>query len=144
MLVRQPKINFKITVRADCAVSARSPLPLSIKKSSCSPKVSGKESAFWQESASLPLTASLCDKANIHFHQPCLSTDFRAGSSRTPLPVAGFGAHVAPLCSRDIVISRIPRQDCGHVSALGWLERAPAASLLLACWPQEGDLGGRS
>ena len=31
MLVRQPKINFKMTVRADCAVSACSSLPLPIK-----------------------------------------------------------------------------------------------------------------
>ena len=31
MLVRPPMRNLKMTVRADCAVSARSPLSLSIK-----------------------------------------------------------------------------------------------------------------
>ena len=31
MLVRPPMTNFKMPARADCAVSARNPLPLSIK-----------------------------------------------------------------------------------------------------------------
>ena len=61
--------NFKTTVRADCAVSARSPLPPSIK--ALAPWLSVRESAFGQESALPPPNpvAGIQNKANFPFHQ---------------------------------------------------------------------------
>ena len=55
MLVRQPKINFKMTVRADCAVAACSSLPLPIKSLA---HWLGRESAIGQAST-LPIASHL-------------------------------------------------------------------------------------
>ena len=50
--VRPPMANFKMPVRADCAVSACSPLPPSIK--ALAPWLSRRESAFGQASTLSP------------------------------------------------------------------------------------------
>ena len=80
-------INFKMTVRADCAVSACSLLPLSIKALAhwLSPR-SWKGLAFGHE-FTLPAptpVASIQNKANFPFHQPCLFISFWVASSQTP------------------------------------------------------------
>ena len=59
-------------VRADCFVSACSPLPQPIK--ALAPWMSGKgESALGQVPFPQPPTAGIQDKANFPFHQLCLS-----------------------------------------------------------------------
>ena len=76
-----------MTVRADCVVSACSPLPPPIHpfKSSC-PLIVRGESAFGQLPS--PLVAGLRNKANFPFHQTCLlSIGFRAASSQIWLSV---------------------------------------------------------
>ena len=73
--VRPPMINFKVTVRAACAISACSPLPQPIKV--LPPDYQGRESAFGQESA--PPTswvANIHNTANFPFHQTGLSLGF--------------------------------------------------------------------
>ena len=69
-LVRPLMTDFKMTVRADYAVSAWSPLPLSIK--ALAPWLSEQGVTFRQESAlpQLPLVAGIQNKANFPFHQP--------------------------------------------------------------------------
>ena len=59
--------NFKMTVRADCAVSAGNCLPPSKK---LLPTVSEGESATGQEPTLSALGASTQNKANFSFHQP--------------------------------------------------------------------------
>ena len=83
-LIRPPMTNFRMTVRADCIVSACGPLPLSIK--ALAPWSSGRG---WGVGVSPPpaLVVSLQNKANCPFHQPGLFIDFWAVISQTPLSV---------------------------------------------------------
>ena len=69
-------INFKMTVRADCAISTCRPPP-SIYKRPCPLFVSG-----W--SRPIPLVDSIQNKAKFPFNQVCLFIDFWAVSSQTP------------------------------------------------------------
>ena len=68
MLIRPPMTNFKRIIRADCAVSTWSPLPLSVEV--LAPWLSVRES--WPLDRSLPScpVASIQNKANFPFHQP--------------------------------------------------------------------------
>ena len=80
MLIRPPHDHFKMTLRADCAVSACSPLPPSIKALS---QVRGGNQPSWS-----PTPASVAGiqiEANSPFHQPCLFIGFRAMSTQTLL-----------------------------------------------------------
>ena len=89
-LVRPPMTNFKMTVRADCAVSACSPLTVSIK--TFAPWLSGpplsKGVSLWTGVHPPPtLVAGIQNKANFPFHQPGLFIGFWTASSRTPLSI---------------------------------------------------------
>ena len=78
-LVRPPMTNFK-TVRADCAVSACSPLPLAHW-------LSVGRVNLWTGPAFLYPAASIHSKASFPFHQPCVFISFWVVSSQTPLLV---------------------------------------------------------
>ena len=86
-LVRPPTTNLKMTVRADCAVSACS--PLTVCKSSCPLIVTGGgvgvAVGLW---TSDHLPPSIQNKANFPFHQPYLFIGFWEESNQTPLLVA--------------------------------------------------------
>ena len=97
-LVRPLIISYKMTVRADCAVSTGSPLPLSVK-ALVTRFVSGvvRESAFGQVSTlSPPLIAGIQNKPNFPFHQLGLFNGFWAARSWTPLLVTLW---YQPCCS---------------------------------------------
>ena len=85
--------TIKMTVRADCVISACSSLPLSIQPWNSPLKALAHwlSGGRWPLDTSLPstLVASLRNKANFPFHQHCLSSiGFRgAASSRTQLSV---------------------------------------------------------
>ena len=69
VLVRPPMITLKMTVRADCAVSACNPLPPSIKAS----LIVREGSQPLDRRPPFPaLVASIQNKANFPFHQPGL------------------------------------------------------------------------
>ena len=73
--------NFKITVRADYTVSARGPLPLTIK-SSCLLIVGGRgELASGQVSLCSPYSWLLASQIKQSFHQPDLFIGFWAAST---------------------------------------------------------------
>ena len=86
MLVRPPMTNFKMTVRADCVVSACSPLPLATK--ALAPWLS-RVGGSWplDRSPPSPQVASVQNKGNFPFHQPCFCFGFCVVSGRTPLLV---------------------------------------------------------
>ena len=57
-----------------------------------------RESAFGQESTlHLPLGASLLNKANFPFHQPCLFIGFRVAGSQTPTFSNNSIYHIKPV-----------------------------------------------
>ena len=66
--------SFKTTVRADCAVSAYSPVPPSIK--ALAPFVSGGVSLWTGVHPPCPQVAGILNKANFTFHQPGFFIDF--------------------------------------------------------------------
>ena len=111
--------NFKVTVRADCAVSACSSLPLSIK--ALAPWLSVGAVGLWT-GVPPPPVASLWNKTNFPSQQLCLFIGFRAASSRTPTFGYSFLApNVGLLCSSDIWILGFSEKSCSHDKALGWL-----------------------
>ena len=67
--------NFRMTIRADCAVSARSPLPQTIKALATDGQWGGSD--FGQEST-LPQASSIQNKANFPFYQFCLILEQQA------------------------------------------------------------------
>ena len=81
--------NFKMTIRADCAVSASSPLPPSIK--ALAHWLSVGKSAFRQESTLPHLPASLLNKADFPFHQLASLLAFEWRAAGPPLSVTGGG-----------------------------------------------------
>ena len=83
MLVRPLMTNFKMTIRADCAVSTCSPLFVSIKH--LSPIVSGGEVGLW--TGICPPCQLPTSKIKKNFHQPCLFNGFWAVSSQISLSV---------------------------------------------------------
>ena len=90
MLVRPLVTNFKMTVRADCAVSACSSLPLSIK--ALAPWLSGGKSAFEQVSASpspAELLASKIKQIFISTNLASLLAFERRAASWAPLSWRG-------------------------------------------------------
>ena len=86
-LVRPPMTNFKMTVRADCAVSAHSPLPLPVKI--LASWLSGRGGAGPWTGVCPPPTqvAGIQNKASFPFHQTCPFIGFWAARSQTPLVV---------------------------------------------------------
>ena len=87
-LIRPVMTSLQMTARADCAEPARRPLPSPIK--SLAHWLSVGESQSLQMSASplpTPTAASIQNKANFPFHQPCLFIGFLAVSSWTPLSI---------------------------------------------------------
>lgn len=81
MLIRPPHDRFKMTVRADCAVSAGNPLPPSIKALA---RVRGWNQPLNKSpscSRSPASVAGIQIEANFPFHQPCLFIGFRAENS---------------------------------------------------------------
>ena len=93
-LVRPQMNHFKMTVRADCVVSAWSPLPPSIRV--LIPWLSGDwqgEKLDFGQAASHPHLhlPSIQNKANLPFHQLGLFTGFWVVSSQTPLLVTESG-----------------------------------------------------
>ena len=85
-LVRPPMTSFKMTVRADCAVSACSPFPLAHW-------LSVGRVNLWTGPALLYPVASIHSKASFPFHQPCLFIGFWWVGSRTQtLSITVFGA----------------------------------------------------
>ena len=80
-LVRPPMTNLKMTVRADCAVSACSPLLLSIK--ALAPLVVNGRSQPLDRCSPFPSFPLVCwNKANFPFYQPGLFIGFGAASSQ--------------------------------------------------------------
>ena len=94
-LIRPPVTNFKTTVRADCTVFCMKPPP-SVYKSPCPPTVSWESQPLNRQQYLLTLGASLQNKANFPFHQPCLLTSFWDASSWTPTL---DNSYTAVLCS---------------------------------------------
>ena len=93
-LVIAPITSFKMTGRADCAVSAFSPLPLPVR-ADVHWLWGGGELAFGQKSVPLPpLVACIQSKANFPFYQVCLFIGFWVTSGRTPLPVMLSGPNL--------------------------------------------------
>ena len=91
-LIRPPTTNFKMTVRADCAVSAWSPLPPPIK--ALAPCLSAGEESWPLDRCPpspshlpIPPVASIQNKANFLFYQLGLFIGFWATSSWTPLSI---------------------------------------------------------
>ena len=79
--VRPLVTNLKMTVRADCAVSACSPLLLSIK--SLAPLVVNGRSQPLDRCSPFPSFSPVCwNKANFPFHQPGLFISFGAAGSQ--------------------------------------------------------------
>ena len=68
-LVRQPATNFKMTIRADNAVSACNPLPLSINAFA---HQFSRGSQPLDTNLPSPQVAGLQNKANFSLHHPCL------------------------------------------------------------------------
>ena len=95
-LIRPPMTNVNVTARANSAVSACSPLPLSIKALVhwLSMGVAG-EVGLW--TAAHPQVASLQNKAKFPFRQPGLFTGFWAASSQTLRSVTLL--HLSPFSS---------------------------------------------
>ena len=97
-LVRWTMTNLKTTVRADCAASACSSLPL--------PESSGPTGYQWRGvglwtdrcSPSPPPVASIWHKVNFPFHQLDLFIGFWAVSSWTPLWATEWSAMSFNLC----------------------------------------------
>ena len=121
-----------MTVRADCAVSACSPLPLPVK--ALAPRLSG-----WAWGVGRPLdrsplppyqVAGLWNKANFPFHQPCLFIGFRAASSHNPTSVSFLASNVRLLRSRDIWLPGFSRSRAAHENSQGWLWGAAAPGSL--------------
>ena len=81
-LVRPLLTNLKMTVRADCDVSAHSPLLLSIK--ALAPLAASGVSRPWDRGPPSCPAVSIWNKANFPFHQPGLFIGFWAVSSQTP------------------------------------------------------------
>ena len=80
-LVMPPITSYKMTGRADSAVSAFSSLPLPVRADVHGLWVGGKL-AFGQKSAPLPpLVACVQNKANFPFYQACLFIGFSVTSS---------------------------------------------------------------
>ena len=81
--------KFKMTVRADCAVCACSPLPLS--KEALVPWWSvggvGLQTGVQHPQRPTPAVAGIQNKANFPVHQPCLFIGSWVASSWTPLLV---------------------------------------------------------
>ena len=147
-------INFKMTVRADCAVSACSLLPLSIKALAhwLSPR-SWKGLAFGHE-FTLPAptpVASIQNKANFPFHQPCLFISFWVASSQTPAfsnitcgsGLRGVEAAEAQRWSR-VSLCPFPQETKPTLPAWsqepGWDSWA-AVGFILTCFSPTQDLG---
>ena len=82
-----PMTSFRMTVRADCAVSACRP---SLVYKAPAPDCQWGESAFGQMSTLLPPGAGIQKKANFPFHQPGFFIVFGAVSRRIPLSVTGW------------------------------------------------------
>ena len=76
--------NFKMTVRADCAVSACRP-SLCLQK--LLPTDCQRGSWPLDRSPPSPMVAGLQSKANFPFHQLCLFIGFRTTSSQIPLSI---------------------------------------------------------
>ena len=103
--------NFKMTVRADCAVSACSPLPPSINVLAHWLSVGGSQPL--DRGPPSPSVASIHNKANFPFHQPCLFIGFWAVSSRTPLLVTqGVLERKWPTPEEEPVSGREPCLQC--------------------------------
>ena len=85
-LLRALMTNLRMTVRADCAVSACSTPPTSLYKSSCPTGCQcGVGVSLWTGVHHPPPTvAGIWNKANFPFHQPGLFIGFWAASSWTP------------------------------------------------------------
>ena len=135
ILIRPPMTNFRMTVRSDCAVFARSPLPPSMKVLARWLPVWGARSL---DRSLHRLIAGLWNKANLPFHQPGLFIGFWTGNSWTPLLLTGFwcptwGCTLATSGSRDL-----PKK-----SHWPWWCAGMVVMILLSVllWPREGDLG---
>ena len=139
MPIRPPMTNVKMTVRADCAVSACSPLPASIKALAHWLSVGGV--GLWTGLCPLPRQAAgLWNKANFPSHQPGLFIGFRVASSPTPLPVTVSGSQPgAAVLSRHLAPGVFPSRAAMTTRRDGCEE-----PLLEARWPLEGALGRRS
>ena len=84
-------IGFKMTVRADYAVSAGSSVLLSIKALDHWLSVRGSQLSYRSSPHAPPLpcpAAGIQNKVNFSFHQPCLYNGFWVVSNQTPLLVA--------------------------------------------------------
>ena len=80
LLIRPLITNFKMTVRTDCAVSACSPLPLSIK--AIVPWFSGEGRVCFWTGAALPYPACQIEQTFLSTHQASLlAFDWRAAES---------------------------------------------------------------
>ena len=89
-LVRLLMTNF-LTVRADCTVSACSPLPQLIKALvHWLLRVFGQESSLCIPPPQTSPFADVQNKANIPFHQPYIFTGFGVASSQTLLLVTNL------------------------------------------------------
>ena len=109
-LVRPPMTNLKMTVRADCAVSACSPLLLSIKALAprllcvCGGGWGGV--GLWTDVHPPPQVGGIWNKANFPFHQPGLFIGFPVASSQTP--PFGNNTFMWP----DLAVSKQGRPPC--------------------------------
>ena len=135
ILIRLPMINFRMTVRSDCAVFARSPLPPSMKVLARWLPVWGARSL----DRSLPhLIAGLWNKANLPFHQPGLFIGFLNREQLDSTFANGVLVPNVRLHSRAIWLPGFAQEE-SLAMVMCWDGGSDPASVLL--WPQEGDLG---
>ena len=135
--------NFKMTVRADCAVSTRSLLHLSIKALAHWLSWTGGETGSGQVSTlPPPWVAGIQNKASFPFYKSSLCTGFWVASSWTPLSITTLYTY-SPLhlCPKYMTLV----SQTGSLAAPWFLLRPEAESPLenqsLRKESQKGDRG---
>ena len=86
MLIK-PMTNFKMTIRADCAVFPCNPLSLAVK---AIVHLLGRRIWSLDRSLPFPLMAGIQNKANFPLHQPGLYIGFRVARTWTPISVTNI------------------------------------------------------
>ena len=136
--VRPLMTNFEMIVRAECAVSACSPLPLSIK--SLAPlivRVLSPRQVF-----PFALVAGLWNEINFLFHQPGLFNGLWILSSQTPLSVTK--EHSSGLQTQRLTEAPKHRKWTHPLSPRSlsdWINKDP--QLLLFLWAAQGGPCGQ-
>ena len=99
VLVRPAMTNFKMSIRADYAISTCSPLSVSIKH--LPPDCQWGEVGLW--TGICPSHQLPASKIKKKFHQPCLFNGFWAVNSQISLSVTVATANISRYCQVQVV-----------------------------------------